>query len=106
MGGLLRRAFRISCSALSAVLRERPPTGRRDLHPGYLDRMAAGMHTLAVGGCESGVDHIDQSLDRNPVCRQYRLGGATGALSKQFERAATLGIGLLARYWLGHSLIF
>jgi hypothetical protein len=28
------------------------------------------------------------------------------ALGKQLERAAALGIGLLARYWLGQSLIF
>jgi hypothetical protein len=30
------------------------------------------------------------------------FGAAVSGCSEQFERAATLGIGLLARYWLGH----
>jgi len=80
------------------------PPSLADFHPRGLHHLAVSDHALGVRGREPGAHQLDQKLGRKSVREHQRLGAAVRGGGEQFEGAATVGLGAVARAaGLGHG---
>src|SRR5262249_45647592 len=99
MGGLPRHA----CGSGSlGHLCERLPARFGDPHARNVGLSTAVDHALALRGRESGLEQVEQHVDRESVCPHHRLGATLPARGEQFEGAAAVRIGAAVVVWPSH----
>jgi hypothetical protein len=81
---------------------ERLPARFPDPHARNVGLSTAGDHALALRGRESGLEQVEQHVDRESMCPHHRLGATLPARAEQFEGAAAVGIGAAVVVWSSH----
>src|SRR5262249_60497274 len=84
----------------------RPPPRLGDLHPRYLDRLAACDHAFGMRARQASADQLDHLIDREAMGEHYRLGASVAGHGEQFERPTAIRLGAVATATgLGHGVV-